>query len=181
MKSEIEENTGKSEKLIFSKVFLIVAVIFFINIGMQIFSYWKGSKVTGLSVGETIVELYNNIPITTRIFIGAQWVILLFLLIFVYIKDKKIKVMKDEVEKIDLEKASENSKTDLDVLYNLLKEKKQLKISTLARVFNVKEDIVIGWCKTLEASNLVTVEYPTAGDAIVKIVEEREREKEEKD
>ncbi len=171
MKERAEKRGGIGKKLIFWRVFLIVSVIFLINIGIYLSDYGKGERVTGLSIGGTIVELYNSIPITTRILIGLQWVILLLLLIFIYLKDKKIRVVKDEVEGIDLEKASRNSKTDLDTLYNLLKEKKQLKISTLSQLFDVSEDTVLSWCKTLESSNLVTLDYPSTGGAIVKITE----------
>lgn len=171
MKEKIKKKVKIEEKLIFWRVFLIVSVIFLINLGVYLSNYGKGKEVTGLSIGETIAEVYNNIPVTTRIFIGVQWVVLLLLLIFVYLKDKKIKNVKDEIKGIDLEKASENSKTDLDTLYNLLKEKKQLKISTISKLFDVNEDIVIGWCKTLETSELVTIDYSSGGGRVVKIVE----------
>lgn len=176
MKEKIKKKVRIDEKLIFWRVFLIVSVIFLINVGIYLSNNGEGKKVTGFSIdnasfGGTIIELYNSIPVTTRIFIGVQWVVLLLLLVFIYLKDKKIKNVKDEIEGIDLEKASENSKTDLDTLYNLLKEKKQLKISTISKLFDVNEDIVIGWCKTLETSELVTIDYSSGGGTVIKIVE----------
>ncbi len=170
MEEKIKEK-GMKEKLKFWKTFLAVSIIFLMNIWVYLSNYRRVEVVTGLSVGETVGEAYNNIPISARIFIGIQWALLVSLLIFAYYKDREVKKKENEIEGVDLKEMSKNSKTDLDTLYNILKEKKQLRISTLAKLFNLNEEVVMGWCRTLELNNLVTITDHSTGGAIVRIIE----------
>lgn len=63
------------------------------------------------------------------------------------------------------------SETNLDVFYNLLKDKKSLSIKTVAKLFKVSREKALEWAKILENHELVTIEYPTFSVPEVKINE----------
>ena len=161
----------KEEKLVFHRVFL--AVIFIFSAGVIIFFYKYGNfnkGLTGLSIKETFSDAYTNLPQSSKIFLVIQWGILIFVLIFSYIKDKKIILGKNELAGIDLKKMSEKQGTDLDTLYNLLQTKKKLNLSTISRVFNIDEEVAIEWCKILEYGNLAVIDY-SAGSPLIRLNE----------
>ena len=60
-------------------------------------------------------------------------------------------------------------KTPLDVLYWLIQEKKQVKFSFIARIFNVKIKKIEEWAKILESHELAEISYPAFGVPILKI------------
>lgn len=162
----------KEGKPIFFKVFVIVVIILLVNIGM--FVYQRKIQVnkglTGLSIKDTIVEAYSKIQPHSRLFLLAQWALLILLLLFASFKDKRLYSKKNELEGINLEKMSKKSKTDLDTLYNILKSKKQLKVSTIVKLFKVNKNVAMEWCKILEASNLVMIDA-SGREPVVKIVQ----------
>ena len=49
-------------------------------------------------------------------------------------------------------------------MYEILKEKKKLKVKTLSKYFKVEEKTILEWARVLEEANLLTVHYPTVGD-----------------
>lgn len=160
----------KEEKPIFHKVFLVVVLIFLVNITMFFYKYGSNKSLTGSSIKETIAEAYTNIPPSSRIILMAQWLILIFVLIYSYIKDKGIISRKNEIVDIDLKKMSEKQGTDLDNLYNILQNKKKLSLSTISRVFNINKEMAMDWCRILESGNLAIIDYP-AGGPVVKLNE----------
>jgi len=163
---------AKEEKQIFSKVVVIIGIILLINMGLF---FYRGKSpsggLTGLSVKEMVTEVYKTTPFTLKIFLGAQWILLILLLIFAFREDRKVKSRKKELEGIDLKKMTPKQGTDLDTLYNILKNKKQLRISTISKVFNINDKIAIEWCKILESGNLAILDYPGIGEPIVKLIE----------
>lgn len=69
---------------------------------------------------------------------------------------------------------SSKTKTDLDLLYERLKVDKSLKVTDIAKLFNVSEDIVLDWGKILESANLASITYPRFGNAEISINEVRD-------
>ena len=65
---------------------------------------------------------------------------------------------------------SEESKTDLDTLYNILKDKKQLRTSSIAKLFKVNKETALNWCKILESGNLAVLDY-SSGDPVVRVID----------
>jgi hypothetical protein len=162
----------KEEKPIFLKVFLVIIVILTIN--LFIFSLkLRGKPLTGMTIGEKIYESYSQIPIVSKIFLGVQWFVLIALLMGVFIKDRRVrnKNSKEDLEGIDINKMSGKNSTDLDILYNLLKEKKKLRVSSIAILFKVKEEVAMEWCKILESGNLISFEYISAKEPVAIINE----------
>ena len=160
----------KEENPIFRKVVLIVCIIFLANVGMLIYTFKSSStSFTGFSIGENISKTYASIPFSSKISLLIQWLLLLFVLIFAYIKDKGVKSRKQELSGINLQKVAGKG-TDLDTLYALLQKKKQLRISTISKIFKINKDIAMDWCKTLESGNLAVIDYPGLGEPVVNLV-----------
>lgn len=93
-----------------------------------------------------------------------EWIGLIILASVFYFK-KKAKAHK-EIESIDLGRARKKSGTDTDIdnVYAVLKEKKNLRVSTLSKVYGVEKEVIMSWGKILESSNLISVEYPFFGE-----------------
>jgi len=78
-----------------------------------------------------------------------------------------------EVKSIDLTKNSKNSKTDLDTLYKVLLNKKQIRISSVSKLFNIEKDIAMDWAKILESGDIAIIDYPLIGGPIIKLKNKR--------
>lgn len=95
----------------------------------------------------------------------AEWSALMVVILFSIVR-RKIS-SKKEIESLNLKKSKIGRKgpsTDLDSLYEILKEKKHLKLSTISKVYGINEDVAMSWGKTLESGNLVKVDYPLFGE-----------------
>ncbi len=56
------------------------------------------------------------------------------------------------------------NETELDVLYELVKVKKKIKISQVAKDFGIKKDQVEVWVRILERNDLIEIHYPAIGE-----------------
>jgi len=157
---------SKEEKPIFLRVLLAVIILFLIDIGLFFYKYFPDKGFTGFSVKEMVFGTYTQVPLASKVFVVIEWALLVSILLFVYIRDKGINNEKDDITGVDLSKMTEKWGTDIDTLFNLLKTKKQIRISTVSKLFNVNRDVAIGWCKTLESGNLALIEYPQGGPVI---------------
>jgi hypothetical protein len=164
----------KEEKPIFFKVLLVVVIILIINIVVFTVKINYNASLTGLSISEKISTSYSNISSSSKIFLLIQWVILLTLLLGTYLKEKKMKKkpQQDDLSGIDVKKIADQDGTDLDTLYKILKEKKKLSLSSIIRLFKVKKEVAMNWCKTLESGNLATINYVSTKDPVIKIIEQ---------
>jgi hypothetical protein len=151
-----------------------------LDIGNFIYNYGdlKNKSLTGFSVS-TIKETVSkalNMPLISKIFLIIQWSLILIVLFYVFLKDKTISTAKEESNTDH--KGQRRYKTDLDTLYDTLKKNKELKISTIARLFKISIDVATEWSKILEAGELATIEYPGFGEPKIVIKEEKDRIKE---
>ncbi|OGJ19881.1 hypothetical protein A3K73_02725 [Candidatus Pacearchaeota archaeon RBG_13_36_9] len=163
----------KEEKPIFLKVFLIVIVILMVNLGVFSYKITTDRGLTGLSIGKKFSEAYRGISPISRVFLILQWAALIILLAGVFFRDMRAKKSESaaELSGVDINQLSKDSGTDLDVLYKILKEKKKLKISSISRLFKVKEEVAMEWCKILESGSLGVIEYPSAREPIIRLIE----------
>ncbi len=172
---------GKTKILfgILSSLLLLIAILHtvfhFAVAGTGISSFY-GQGISGFSIGKiTLGEEFKTqyksfSPISLGI-IAGEWCLFFTFLIFTSVK-KRIDA-KREVLAIHINKHSDKSKTktDLDYLYETLKEKKSLKISTIAEAFKIDKDLAEQWCKTLEEGNLATMNYPRMGEPELVLIE----------
>ncbi len=163
----------KEERPIFLKVFVIVIVILMINLGVFSYKITTNKGLTGLSIGQKFYEAYKGISPLSKLFLISEWAVLIILLAGVFFRDikTKSKESEEELSGVDIKRLTEDNGTDLDVLYKVLKEKKKLKISSISKLFKVKEEVAMEWCKILESGNLGVIEYPSAREPIIRLVE----------
>lgn len=123
----------------------------------------------GSITGEQIKENYIKTPSLSKILILGEWILLIVLVIASLVGDK-IRLKKQHTV-LQIKKSTDKSKTDIDVLYDVLKEKKKVSLGTIAETFSVKEEIATEWVKILEDADLVTINYPRFGEPEVQIKE----------
>jgi hypothetical protein len=146
-------------------VFLLVDLIY---LGYK-FNYSK--NLTGFSVKTSVIDFYSQIPPISRFLLIAQWAVLVIVILFMVIKDKRTKSDDKKIIKIDIKENYDKKKTDLDVLYDILKKEKSLKLSTISRSFGIDKEIAMEWCKILESGNLVMIDYPGFGEPTIKVLD----------
>lgn len=160
----------KRGEIIAIAVILVLAslnVYLFVNKGD--FSY---SALSGMIVKEQP----KSVSFSLSIFVFViQWVFFILLLIFLFLRHiKKNEKEKSIIQKVNLNeiKSEKNkAKTDFDILYNLLKEKKRLTIRMIAKLFNISNEKALDWAKILEDHDLATIEYSTFNDPELRIKE----------
>lgn len=151
-------------------VFLILLALF--HTVAHVFFYGTGvnglvqTGVSGFSVGDlnladdAKLEAQKFSPLSKGVII-AEWVLLIGLVVFTMFRTK---VHASVPEPAHIESFRGPSKTDLDVLYDLLKQNKKLSLSYIQKTFHVDKDIVESWCRILESGNLAEVHYPHIGE-----------------
>ena len=151
--------------LVISIVFLFATLIITLNQnGIKLSS----SGITGFSVSN-ISNSYNNISNTTKIFLLGQWAAVIIMLALAFIRDNRVVGKRNELEGLSIKRMSEGTKTDLDTVYNILKDKKQLRLSTISNAFKISKETAMDWCKTLESANLAVIEYPGMGEPFIRV------------
>lgn len=175
----------KGESKLFSRIFIVVVLVFFINIGAFFIKFGdidNGSEeinqtgLTGLSIGKDAADLYLSLPLVSKIFLMVQWGLLILLLVYVGFRDKEVTKNQNELAGFDLNQIRKKSETDLDALYTILKQKQQLRIATVSKAFDIKEDLAMEWGKILESGKLAYIDYPKFGGPLIKIKNKDEPE-----
>ncbi len=162
----------KEEKLWLPRMFLIILLVALLNITFFVYQNkeiidFSNMSFTGFSIKTITTETYENTSSYLRIFFIAQWSVLILFLLIATLKDKSIRIGRKEIKTINFHKNKQE--TDLDVLYSLIKNKKELRISSISKAFNINKDVAMEWCKILESGNLAVIDYPMFGGPIVKI------------
>ena len=172
-----------AKKFLFTLLVMLVLIIAIIHIilhsalfGTGIPGFYK-SGISGFSIGQFSPEAFRE---TNTDFLKISWVIiiaewaLLIIMITIAIKKSKMDLKKEFNHALLKEKHSRGEhKTDLDVLYDILKEKKHLHLQTIAKIFKVEAKVAKNWCQILVSGNLATLEYPRFGDPELILNEEK--------
>ena len=162
----------KEGKPIFLKVFSLVLVVVLLNMGYFVFTYGNLSKgLSGFSIKDTLYSGYSQMYFGVKIFLIVQWALLLIILFYASFRDNIIKKLKTETMDFHIKKNLDKNKTDLDTLYEILKEKKELTISSISKAFNISKDTAMEWCKILESGELVSIDYPSFSEPVVRLSE----------
>lgn len=172
-----KKERAKEKELFFLRILLFSFLVLLINAGFFIYKYGdlQSDGLTGFSVStiEKTVFSVGNMPRVSQIFLILQWGVIILLLGYAAIKDLITLAQKREVSVLNTYKKPAKNKTDMDVLYDALKKKRELRVSTIAKSFNVSRDIAMEWCKILESGELATIDYPGFGEPVIKIKEEK--------
>lgn len=164
----------------------LVLIIIIIHLATHFAIYGTGlpifgeSGISGLSIGpieveESSLEGFRDRPgyqnLSKYIVLG-EWSLMMILIALNFVKEKlNIREEVIDLSATQIYKRSENH-TDLDILYEILKEKKSLRLSTISKLFKIDKELVMEWVATLESGNLASINYPRFGEPEVKIVED---------
>ncbi len=161
---------------------LPTAIILLILMFGNIYIYFSNKNITlsGFAVSnirEKIITGIKTYDPSTIIFV-VQWFILFIILLILYINFLKRKRQeKKEIKSVKKERQKKGTATDLDSLYELLKDKKRLGVSSIAKAFNISEDKAMEWAKIFEKNNLGYIEYPAFSEAKLCLKEENGKKK----
>ncbi|MEK6792625.1 MAG: hypothetical protein AABX96_01140 [Nanoarchaeota archaeon] len=127
--------------------------------------------ISGKAIMDNIDEIKIEINLKEKIILGAEWIIVIMILLKLLIQSKA--ELKEYEVTITHEKIKRGiTNTDLDTLYSLLKEKKKIPVKALAIYFKVEESTIISWARILEEANLLTIHYPNFSHPILVLTEE---------
>ena len=146
-------------------IFHTVSHILFYGTGVSgaIKSGISGLSIGGLLIDDTIKQRYSGYSKGSLLILAMEWVFLAMISVSAFIRHKQ-EMHEDIKNNFNIQRYKAGTKTDLDVLHDILKEKKHLRISTIAKIFNVKKEIAMNWARTFEAANIATIEYPRVGE-----------------
>jgi len=172
--------SGESKLKFFISLIVIITLLHltahFMIYGTGI-SLFAEKGISGLAIGaleineDELQDFKSSKPQTekfSKFLILGEWLFLISLIMFMFIKEK----MSIKQELIDLnikDKYKGAGKTDIDVFYEILKEKKSLRVSTVAKIFSVNKSLVMEWIDTLESGNLAYIDYPRFGEPTINI------------
>jgi hypothetical protein len=161
----------KSGRGLFSKVFLVSIGVILLNFGFLFFRSFKLNKlqggITANIVKSSLIDSIN-LSISSKIFLGIQLGLIMGILVYTFIYERKMKRKEKEFIGLHIEKAGPNE-TDLDVLYEVLKNKKIIGLSAIAKSFKINKEVAMEWCKILESGDLAVIDYPGFGEPAIKI------------
>ncbi|MEM3113485.1 MAG: DUF4234 domain-containing protein [Candidatus Pacearchaeota archaeon] len=166
---------------IFAFLILIIvlsgcAILFFYQslIGIDNFKF-KSIPMTGSAISDVNVR-FVNINVTVLIFIiqGIILGVIIFAIIGRTIKNRK---QKSAPIHVDINVKKSKAQTDLDIFYNLLKQKKRIGVDVIAESFNISEEKALEWAKMLENEEIVSIDYPFLSSPEVVFIEKNNSEK----
>ncbi len=141
-------------------------------IGLNLYLYFRRANSQSTMSGMAVSNLPMGLNVSLIAFI-LQWVVLLLIIIFAY--TKFLKHRKEEEEKIQhliIPSPKSKAETNIDVLYNFLKQEKSLSIGAISKIFNITKETALEWGKILEDNDLAIIEYPAFADPEINIKEE---------
>lgn len=162
---------------IFASIFFgLVVVAAIVHLFFQVALYGTGINgfaekgISGFAIRD-VAEGFN-ISFST-IILFAEWGLILLGIVFVYVKHRF--EMNHELADLRMIKDKKHFKggTELDNFYELLRDKRKFRLSSAAKVFEVDEDVIEDWAKTLESSKLATLRYPRIGSAELMLAENK--------
>lgn len=162
--------------------FFVILAFVLIFAGLNLFLFFNKTAPSYASISGMYIkeppQFLAGLNLSMGIFI-LQWGILFVILLFTllsYAKHKHEEGVKLNYAQIRKRKAK--AVTDLDTLYNLLKERKCLNVQSISKVFKITKEKALDWAKILENHELVRIEYPAFSSPEVKINEKEEKEEE---
>lgn len=128
------------------------------------------SGIAGFAVDESDVDGEESFRFPlSEIILFFEWALILMGILFVYAKHKID--LKKEYHDLEIlkNKMHFTKGTELDNFYELLKRVGHFRLSTAARVFDVDEEIIESWAKSLETGKFAELTYPRIGGPEVRL------------
>ncbi|MFH0808397.1 MAG: hypothetical protein V1888_02165 [archaeon] len=128
--------------------------------------------LSGNAIRDSAIKFYESSTTDNKILVLIELVIGFSGIAFIYWIVRRLRrknlffkygIIKEKVRK---------SLTDLDTLYEILKERKSIGIADIEKLFNVNSEVALGWAKILENGDLAIIDYPSFGKPVLMLVEE---------
>lgn len=157
---------------------MLLAGLFLVVASWGYLSYEAGGNMKGLtgnSISETVGAFYETGSINQRLVVLSQIFLLVIIVVAVFFIFKRFrkKVMLSKKNYIPISK-NKRARTDLDILYEMLKRKGELDMEDVVRTFKVSPEIVLGWFKVLENGDLAEIDYPRFGHPVLTLFKKEE-------
>src|SRR3989344_179326 len=170
------DSEGKDKISILKLLFSLIFVILLLNLTLHslvYFDYLKDKK-DNINLFSSLKDNFAPYRLYSTVAILIEFVAL-FIISMMFISHKKRLKLRKKV--LDLRNFhSSRTTTDLDALYEVLKEKKKLSLSTIANTFNISTALVYEWGKILENGGLAKIEYPRFKEPILTLMEETDEQ-----
>ncbi len=156
---------------------LVVSLLTIAVIAHTFYSFYSQnnfnlSGISGKAISEDINDESPIMSFKHRIVLAGEWLLIISILIVSLIKAKmEMHPVENEIF-TKLKNSKGIARTDLDLMYELTKEKKSIKINTLANYFKVEDKTIIEWARILEEASLVSLNYPAVGEPHIVLNEE---------
>lgn len=191
-----EKETPKRRR-IFIKLLLVVIIIgalshtYYNTFGFTIPDF-QSDGITGKVITADVISGFGDIPLSSRIIIAGEWIFVLVIILYLLIKGRMTlerdlqKERGVSLERKKIQSSKSQYETDLDVLHDILKEKKILRLSVISKTFGITNKTTTDWCRILEEGDIATLSYPTVGspkltiNTYIKEMEERKNKKHKK-
>ena len=171
------EKRGSTKAL--TVVLTMIAVIAVIHTVLHFTVYGTGidgfhkTGISGLSIGKLNLgdDIKNNSEIsnTSKVSLSIEWIAIVLLGIFTFVYGRTN--TGNDISKFDIKsKGKTSATTDLDILYDVLKEKKKVSLLSIQNIFKINEETAIEWCKILESGNLAELSYSKVGESFLTLV-----------
>lgn len=169
----------KKEGRFLSMALALLVLVIAIHSTVHFSAY--GASISGFAVDGQETNGQSSSPLVfsgSLVFLVLEWAVLIGGLIYSYTQVRL--AMNQEYHELSAIKNKPLSKnaTDIDKMYAFLKEKKSLRVATIAKVFEVDQELVENWAKTLETANFAILTYPRIGGPKI-LLKEKEVDHEE--
>ena len=158
---------------VFVKVLVVVFLFVLVNVGFVFYANYDyisfEAGLTGFSVRDTIKSTFTGLSTTQKIVLFVQVFIFAAIILFILVKGVGERGIKKELSSQEVSTGHKKYETDLDTLNNILKRKKKIHLSSIAKAFKVNRETAMEWCRALESSHLGSIEYPALGEPYIKI------------
>ena len=169
----------KNALMILIGVVLLVGIVHFLlhvaifGTGVSGFYRDGAGKISlfGFNLFESFKQQYSFYSLPSKIILLVEVLFLVFL-VFVFYFSRREDVNDDkEITALKEKYMNEKHTTDLDVLYNILIERKRIDLKSISKIFGVTSEVSENWCQVLESGNLAVIHSPRIGDREVIIAQ----------
>jgi uncharacterized transporter YbjL len=180
---------GDESNLIYFTLFAIMIVIAVSHSMIHTFVFTEipnnltigsisGNAITDNPLLISLKSKYSNLSLISKYTLAAEWLLILLITIIVIIKAETVfKKNKLKVNETTVIKKN-GQKTDIDIYYDTLKEKKSFRIKEAAKLFGVDNNVAKKWSEILEEGKLAEINYPLFGGATICIKGYKEKKDE---
>ena len=137
--------------------------------------------ISGNIIREKVIGFYEASSVDDKILFLVQFIVGIVVIVLIFLAIKRLRTKRAFSKQSFMEKGVGRSRTDLDTLYEILKQKKEIGMADIEKVFKVDSDIAFGWAKILENGDLAVIDYPRFGKPVLRLVENYVEEGERKD